>query len=63
MNDALLYFIVHRSDFIVSAHDAIFAGFCGALVIDAVTVPPLRTPKLTTNSAASPIAVERVAWI
>src|SRR5688572_7526603 len=39
------------------------ASFGAASVTDAVIAPPAPVPKFTLNSAQSPTAVERTAWI
>src|SRR5687768_12609499 len=53
---------LHPSSFCLRRYAAIFAGF--PLATDATVVAPLPVvPKLTTNSATSPTAVDRVPWI
>src|SRR5687767_8166006 len=59
---AALRLVLHPSAFIL---DSTYAAIFGAASLTEAIVapPPVLTPKFTTNSAASPIAVERVAWM
>lgn len=58
-------FTIHHSAFGVqrSPHAAILAGRPFGVPTLAVEAPPPLTPKLTTNSAASPAPVLRMPWI
>src|SRR5688572_19906645 len=59
---------IHPSSFRLHPYSASLfrayaASFGAASVTDAVIAPPAPVPKFTPNSAQSPTAVERTAWI
>src|SRR5688500_16082995 len=60
--------VIHPSSFRLHPYSASLfrayaASFGAASVTDAVIAPPAPVPKFTLNSAQSPTAVERTAWI